>query len=208
LDLYQVEVKAEIPYDHTPIPGVKFTVIEYESTGQLLSSAPTGWQLEAVTDADGYAKVSFTKKKKETSKYYYYAHFDYSSVECPYPNYSIINSPSFIVVNPNEQNSVYLRVLPYASVNWKVENINCYDSQDKMRFKAYNYDERPTDDFQYLAYGSYFLGCGIQTQGMVDNIVSGHQVYQIEVTRNGIINTYIDTFFLQPGVMNDVFLEY
>lgn len=53
--------------------------------------------------------------------------------------------------------------------------------------------------------------CGLLFDGAFDDRLSGLSgriLYQIEVTRNNEVTTYIDTFFLQPGIMNEVFIEY
>lgn len=59
-----------------------------------------------------------------------------------------------------------------------------------------------------LPWSNYFIGCGLIIEHTKNNVLSGRKVYQIEVTRNNVVTTYIDTFFLQPGIMNEVFLEY
>jgi hypothetical protein len=78
-----------------------------------------------------------------------------------------------------------------------------------MRFKAYNFDENPQLNFDVgFPWGNYFEGCDVSIDHTSNHVLVGHQVYQIEVTRNGAVTTYIDTFNLLPNTMNEVFIEY
>ena len=109
----------------------------------------------------------------------------------------------------DDQPDFEVRALPHCGMQFKIENVNCFDSNDKMRFKTFNSDEFPNQSFQYIpVWGNYFNGCGLLFDGTFDDRLSGRILYQIEVTRNNQVTTYIDTFFLQPGVMNEVFIEY
>lgn len=58
--LFKVAVQSEIPYDHTPIPGVKFKVVEYSSGGDQLFGPiePTGFEMQGVTGENTSGKNS------------------------------------------------------------------------------------------------------------------------------------------------------
>ena len=206
------KVKAHIPYSDEPISGVKYTIREYKSKTELTSFGDieyTDFILEGTTDANGNAVISFAPKKN--MKYRYDITFDYSSLHfASYSgSYSLIKAPNYVPLSRNDQRDFEIRVLPKCGMHFKVENVNCLDGNDKMRFKTFNYDEFPTKSFETIyVWGDYFNGCGSFVDYTNNDVLSGHQIYQIEVTRNNLVTTYIDTFFLQPGITNDVFIEY
>ena len=208
----EFKIKAHIPYSDEPISGVKYTIREYKSKKEFISLGEieyTDFILEGTTDANGNAAISFAPKKN--MKYRYDITFDYSSLHfASYSgNYSLIKAPNYVPLSRNGQQDFEIRALPKCSMHFKVENVNCLDGNDKMRFKTFNYDEFPSKSFETIyVWGDYFNGCGSFVDYTNNDVLSGHQIYQIEVTRNNIVTTHIDTFFLQPGITNDVFIEY
>ncbi|WP_343747082.1 hypothetical protein [Fluviicola sp.] len=203
-------IKAHIPYNGEPISGIKYTIREYKfKKGKLGEVEYTDFVLEGMTDANGVASIAFAPRKSKN--YYYDLTFDYSSMQfANYSgSYSLIKAPTYVHLVRNDQQDYEIRALPHCSVHFKVENVNCFDTNDKMRFKTFNYDEFPNQSFEYISvWGNYFNGCGSLFDGVFDDRLSGTLFYQIEVTRNNQVTTYIDTFFLQPGVTNEVFLQY
>lgn len=207
--LFKVAVQCEIPYDHTPIPGVKFKVVEYSSGGDQLfgPSEPTGFEMQGITGENGRAVVAFTKRRKETKNRYYQCFFDYSSVESPYPDYSLINTPQFIDVFANEPKEIYLRLLPKMDINYKIENVNCTGPSDSMRIILRNINEQDYYyDFINNYWSPYFIGCYSEIDNF--NSTSGRYVFKIQVTRNGVLNEYMDTILVAPGVNNNLFINY
>ncbi len=207
----EFKIKAHIPYSNEPISGVKYTIKEYRSKkGGVISEIEyTDFLLEGTTDASGNATISFAPKKN--MKYRYDITFDYSNIHfANYSgNYSLIRVPTYVPLSRKNQQDFEIKALPHCSVHFKIENVNCFDANDKMRFKTFNMDEFPNQSFQYITvWGDYFNGCGVFSDATFEDRLTGRKLYQIEVTRNNVVTTYIDTFFLQPGVMNDVFLEY
>lgn len=205
-------IQAHIPYSGEPISGIKYTIREYRSKKELISFGEiehTDFILEGTTDANGNASVSFAPKKN--MKYHYDITFDYSSLHfASYSgSYSLIKAPNYVPLSRNDQQDFEIRALPLCGAHFKIENINCFDGNDKMRFKMFNCDEFTNQSFQYITvWSNDFNGCGLFGEAINNNVLSGHQIYQIEVTRNNIVTTYIDTFFLQPEIVNDVFIEY
>ena len=204
-------IKAHIPYNDEPISGVKYTIKEYRSKigGKISEVEYTDFILEGTTDVNGNASISFAPRKN--IKYHYDITFDYSNIHfANYSgSYSLIRVPNYVPLSRNDQQDFEIRALPHCSVHFKVENINCFDGNDKMRFKTFNLDEFPNQSFQYIpVWGNYFNGCGLFSDETFNNRLSGRILYQIEVTRNNEVTTYIDTFLLRPGIMNEVFLEY
>ncbi|MCC6700235.1 MAG: hypothetical protein IT221_01855 [Fluviicola sp.] len=207
--LFKVAVQCEIPYDHTPIPGVKFKVVEYSSGGDQLfgPSEPTGFEMQGVTGANGRAVVAFTKRRKETKNRYYQCFFDYSGVQSPYSDYTLINTPQFIDVFANEPKEIYLRLLPKMDINYKIENVNCTGPSDSMRIILRNINEQDYYyDFINNYWSPYAFGCFSNNYQYNGN--AGLHVYKIQVTRNGVLNEYMDTILVAPGVNNNLFINY
>nr|WP_294861679.1 hypothetical protein [uncultured Fluviicola sp.] len=204
-------IKAHIPYSDEPIAGVKYTIKEYRSKkgGKLGEIEYTDFTLEGSTDANGDARIYFAPKKN--LDYMYRIDFDYSNIHFANfaGSYSLINAPSYDLINRQGQRNYEIRALPICGVHYKIENVNCFDANDKMRYKVYHLEEAPNETFETIyTWSNYFDGCEVFGEYINNTSLSGHQIYQIEVTRNNVVTTYTDTFFLQPGVMNDVFLEY
>ena len=206
---FKVAVQCEIPYDHTPIPGVKFKVVEYSSGGDQLfgPSEPTGFEMQGVTGANGRGVVAFTKRRKDTKNKYYQCFFDYSGVQSPYSDYTLINTPQFIDVFANEPKEIYLRLLPKMDINYKIENVNCTGPSDSMRIILRNINEQDYYyDFINNYWSPYFIGCYSEIDNF--NSTSGRYVFKIQVTRNGVLNEYMDTILVAPGVNNNLFINY
>lgn len=208
----EFKIKAHIPYSGEAISGVKYTIKEYKSKNGPSSFADveyTDFIVEGMTDANGNATVSFAPKKN--MKYHYDMTFDYSGLQfANYSgNYSLIKAPNYVPLMRDDQPDFEIRALPHCEAHFKIENVNCFDGNDKMRFKMFNCDEFPNQAFQYITiWSNDFNGCGVFGEATNNSVLSGRQLYQIEVTRNNQVTTYIDTFFLQPGIMNEVFIEY
>ncbi len=205
-------IQAHIPYSGEPISGVKYTIVEYRSkkfSKKLSDIEYTDFKLEGVTNADGWANISFFPKK--CLDYQYIINFDYSNIQfANYSgSYSLINAPSYDIMTRQNQRDYEIRALPHCGMHFKIENVSCFDANDKMRYKTFNCNEFPYKTFETIyVWSNYFEGCGSFVDYTNDNVLSGYHIYQIEVTRNNQVTTYIDTFFLQPGIMNEVFIEY
>jgi hypothetical protein len=207
-------IVATIPYDGTPIPGIKYKIVEYKNKSSIFSTAikteATGWEMTGETNAQGMASGSFDGVFK--SNYNYSIYFDYSSMKLPLSlsDVSIIG-PTFDKLNRSAPiDNVYnFRVLPYTTVKRKFTNTNCFDGNDKMRFKKIYMDESTQQSFDYENFGNYYVGCGIV--GGTDTpfkTLCGRLVRQIEITKNNVTTTYIDTALFLPNVVNEDYIEY
>jgi hypothetical protein len=163
------------------------------------------------TNAQGMASGSFDGVFK--SNYNYSIYFDYSSMKLPLSlsDVSVIG-PTFDKLNRSApiDNMYNIRVLPYTNIVSKVENVNCFDENDKMRYKTLLIDQYSNQNLDYENFGfSFYTGCGIiASNNNPTKVLAGRVVRQFEVTRNNIISTYIDTLFLLPNVLNEDFIEY
>ena len=130
----EFKIKAHIPYNDEPISGVKYTIREYKPKKGILGGAEyTDFILEGMTDANGNATISFAPKKN--MKYRYDIQFDYSGMQfANYSgSYSLIGAPNYEPLSRNDQKDYEIRALPHCSAHFKIENVNCFDPNDKMR---------------------------------------------------------------------------
>jgi hypothetical protein len=208
------DITAVMPHANTSIAGVRYKVVEYKYKSRFGKMngkpTPTGWELNGITD--NYGKASGNFKGELKTNYSYTIYFDYTAMQLPVEitDYSV-KGPAYDLLERGspQSNSYSIRVIPLCNAHFKIENVNCSSNTDSMRYKVYNYDEEPNQSFEYIPWSDYFIGCGVQADYTpTDKVLGGHQVYQIQVSRNGITNTYIDTFNLLPNQMNNVFLEY
>jgi hypothetical protein len=198
-----IHIKAKMPHTGEAIAGIRWRIEETKK------DEPTGWELHGVTDGSGEQMIEFNPKRN--SACYYTIYFNYNYMNVPDGDYEIVRGPHFDPVVRQYmtlENTYDIRILPYTQYHFVIDNVNCVDENDQMRFKAYNYDESPNSSFSYLDYSSPFTGCGVFHEYTNNHVLAGHQVYQIEVTRNGIVNTYIDTFNVLPNTMNEVHILY
>lgn len=202
-------IKAHIPYSDEPIAGVKYTIKEYRSKkgGKLGEIEYTDFTLEGSTDANGDARIYFAPKKN--LDYMYRIYFDYSDIHfANYSgSYSLINAPSFDLINRNNQRDYNIKALPLMQINYKLENVNCLGSADSMRIILRNYDEEYHLDFNYETWSPYAIGC-YSNSHQIDLGLAGRYMYKIQIIRNGLLTEYIDTILIAPGVNDNLFIEY
>nr|WP_294861678.1 hypothetical protein [uncultured Fluviicola sp.] len=196
-------IKAHIPYSDEPIAGVKYTIKEYRSKkgGKLGEIEYTDFELEGSTDANGDARISFAPKKN--LDYMYRIDFDYSNIQfANYSgSYSLINAPSYDLINRNDQRDYEIRALPLIQIQWNFKNLSCFDANDTFKYKSFNLDELPNYNFNNgdpWIEGSSLNDC-VDLTGDYLQRLSGHYVFKWEATRGGLITTGIDTFFVSPG---------
>lgn len=208
-------IYAEMPNTHTPISGLKYRIVEYKEKdklfglGGLSELEETGWEKTGSTGSDGKASGSFKGVLKSNYSYKIFFEFDEMQLPNGITNYEVFGA-SFDVLSRSlpDDNNYTFRILPYTSMHFKVENINCFDANDKIQYKIYNYDESPNLSFETIPWGNPFFGCGVQVENTFDNVLAGHKVCLMEITKNNIVTTKIDTFNLLPNTMNEVILSY
>ncbi len=203
-------IQAHIPYSGEPISGVKYTIVEYRSkkfSKKLSDIEYTDFKLEGVTNANGWANISFFPKKR--SDYQYIINFDYSGIqfESYSGSYSLINAPDYDVMTRRDQRDYTIRALPKMNINYKLENVNCSGASDSMRIILRNVDEDYYVNINNEAWSPYAIGCYSNTH-QIEQGLAGRYVYKIQIKRNGSITEYIDTILIAPGVNDNLFIEY
>jgi hypothetical protein len=200
----QFTIKSHVPYSGEPISGVKYIIREYKPKKGPSSFGDieyTDFKLEGYTNANGLAVISFFPKKN--LDYMYRIDFDYSDIQfsSSSENYSLINAPSYDLIDRDNQRDYEIRALPLMQIRWNFKNLSCFDSNDTFKYKQYNLDELPNYNFNNgdpWIEGSVLNGC-VDLPGDYVQRLSGRYVFKWEATRGGILTTGIDTFFVSPG---------
>lgn len=202
-----VNINAKMAHNNAPVSGINWTLIEskIKSSGFLTSTfEPTGWELSGETDAAGLSADKFHARKN--SKYHYEIYFDYSDMDVPEGTYDIVEGPpTFDIISLQKDNAYDIRILPNMSLNFHYKNTNCFDSNDTFRYKSYNSDEilfvnQGQIDTWPWTESTVFNGCADYSSS--GNKLAGQYIYIWEATRNGIITSGIDTFYVEPGGNN------
>ena len=124
----------------------------------------------------------------------------------PSGDYSIVSGPSsFAHVTRQGPNNYEIRILPKMEVYFHYKNVNCFDGTDKLKFKSFNYDERPNTrqvDVDGWPWNESSLNNGCADNNVSGTTLAGHYIYFWEATRNGIVDTGIDTFYVSPDGNN------
>ena len=114
---------------------------------------------------------------------------------------NLVSQFSLPVTKKKYQN-VNLEFVPYANVKYDFNNINCFDSNDKL--EVY----RDNDYNTYLPGAWTHNGC-VNYQGSYGaKKPMGYYYVHWDVTRNGILESFSDTFYLNEGEMRTYTIDY
>lgn len=198
------KIYAVMAHNGQPVSGIKWKVVEFESKGFSGDIESTGWEKDGQTDDAGISIIEFYPKKN--LNYQYDIYFDYSSMNVPGGDYSVVLGPSdFAHVTHQGPNDYDIRILPKMDVQIHYKNINCFDSNDSFKHKSINLDENPYITVQDI--NNLNLVANNLNQGCTDRWGggywhAGHYIYRWEATRGGITTSGIDTFYVAPGENN------
>lgn len=186
------------------LSGVHVSIVEQEDVTkafQVESKYETKVIWEGVTDADGKASYSFNAMKKDKFTYWQSADVNYIQGN----NRKLLKQPDFQeesknVVNNNE----YTFTVP-ASFVGHYKNVNCLNNNDRFRFrfsKKYN-----STSFGWSNWSQDQFGCYELTYNY-SGAYEDYLIYEYEVERNGILNTYLDTFYINPNFVDTLKIYY
>ncbi len=206
-DPVYVSMRAVQAHSDTPVEGIKWTIQEFKGTGAIVSwnVEPTDFKLTGQTDANGISIIELHPKKDKD--YSYSISFDYTTMKVPSGDYSIVFGPTtFANLVRESPNHYEIRILPKMDVQVHYKNMNCFDANDSFKHISLNLDESPNMTLQDL--NNLGLSLNNFNQGCADywgggTMLAGRIVYKWEATRNGVVDTGIDTFYVSPGV-NDL----
>ena len=200
-DVTTVKIKAHLPHDGTPIPGIKWKIIETKLEGYFEPAKATGWEIEGETNGLGIADIKFNCKRN--SDYQYTIYFDFDDLNLPTGTYVKTGGPTFANLDRNAHTNYEIRMLPKMDIQWNFKNLNCTGTTDTFKYRSINYDEHNNNalsDFMWHE-GPELNGCVDVTGPLIERL-AGHYAFEWEATRNGITETGIDTFYVAPGVNN------
>lgn len=208
------DITAVMPHNDTPVPGVKYRIVEYKYKTRFGKpfgdQIPTGWELTGVTDSQGKASGSFKGVLK--TNYDYFIYFDYGSIVLPQGISEVeVMGPQYDQLNRSSpgDNSYAVRVLPYMMTKFNFTNLSCHDIQDIFRYKKLNLDEYPYQDIDNNAWleGAELNGC-VNIQGDYLSRLAGHYAIKWEAIRGGVQTTGCDTFYVAPGGNDQIDIEW
>lgn len=200
-----VQISVTMAHTNTPIGGSMYRLVELKSKGiGGFDIEETGYGVSGIVGPDG--KASFSLKTKASNGYDMY--FDHSTMNVPSGDYEIVQGPTGFAgnINENGENVYEIRILPKMAVQFNFKNENCSGSTDTFRYKSFNIDEEPhlnqnqIDSRPWLE-GSSLNGC-VDFVGPFAIRLAGHYVFYWEASRNGILDTGIDTFYVSPDGNN------
>ncbi len=141
-DPIYVTMNAILAHNNQPVSGIKWTITETKSKGFSGKTEKTDWERNGQTDASGISNIEFYPKKN--LDYQYDIYFDYSTMNVPSGDYSIVLGPSdFAHVTHQGPNNYDIRILPKMDVQVHYKNVNCYDGNDSFKHKSINLEENP-----------------------------------------------------------------
>jgi len=193
-----IDITCQNPVDGSAFPGVVFKIYEVKdkfsiglSTNQKKELIYTG-----TTDITGKANYEFDAIKN--SKYSYEIFFDYSNMDVPDGEYYLNKTRDFDYLKKNETNMFDFDILPYFSFVQHIKNINCFDSNDKMRFRMKQLFTNGTPEWSFwdTLEQAYFHDCTDEINNLYKPQDIYIYIYEVESTKNGVISTYIDTFYM------------
>jgi len=185
--------------------GVKVSILQEKNTSEgFNSSSETEVVWEGVTDADGKASYSF--KAYNSTKYSYWETVDKSFLQNP--SIKILQKAEFVPLDKNEVNDIeYLYTIP-ASFVFDVKNVNCFDENDRFRYRRnWVYGSQYTDQFGWTNWSQDQFGC-YELISNYSNYYNDILITQYEVERNGVLNTYMDTFYITPNFIDTLKIYY
>jgi len=209
-----VTIRCVTPHNGEGVAGCKFIIYEVKSkkdfsvTGNIDGDVTNTYS--GITDQNGNATIRFHYMRK--NKYQYKLAYDYSGIQQPngMNDIEIVTPLGWAShLDKNQfQYSFTFNVVGFCGIHKKVTNVNCVSSSDQMKYDVYCLSQFEGESNPGP---SIYYGCGVvidETTPTVDFMKTGIYVYKTFVTRSGETHIQYDTFNLQPGVMNEIFIEY
>ena len=195
-ELTTVDFHIYNPVSGEAMTGVKVAVYELKDVTPTLSILSDSkydsnkiW--EGVTDA--YGKASHTFKTYKKDKYTYWHSVDENAVKGG--NRKLLSQPEYAPLQKEKVNKVeYTYTVPAKFVS-HFKNINCTGETNRFKFRVKRM-------YNTILFG--WTNWSLDQFGCYDNITNHNNSYndyfitEYEVERNGVTNTYLDTFYINP----------
>ena len=181
-----VDINIINPVTKTGYENVTFSI--FEANSSIFGSGKTTMIYSGKTDVNGKTYYKFDVNKNHRD---YTITFDYSKMLVPENDYDFSYARDNEIITRGAVNNFNFEILPYFSY---IKNINCFDENDKMRFRTKHLFSQGTPEWSFwdTLDQSYSYGCKD-----VSHLLYKPQdiyIYEVESTKNGILSTYIDTF--------------
>ena len=201
-DTLTVDITVENPIDHTPFPGVIYSIYEVKDLFSVGLSSNQKKELiyTGETDANGKAYYEFDAIKN--AKFNYEIYFDYSEMDVPEGEYYLNKTRDFDYLKKNEDNVYKFDVLPYSESYTHVKNIDCQNFNDKMRYRLkYLYTGSGNWTKWQSPYAEdFFYGC-YENQYAINKNPTDKVIYEMQIIKNGVTTTVVDTFYRAPNTL-------
>ena len=196
------------PVTNTPYVGVpvRLSLIDYGNN----SGVESGVIFEGVTNSQG--RVSYTFKAYESATFTYWGEIDLNYFHATGQEYATLKQPSPGEFNKNELNELRYEIVPYAQYFVHTKNIDCQGEGDKMRLRRrYIYTYTPSNFGNWSPNpnisSGFYEGCHENFNGPITG-VSDSVIYEIEVTKNGITQTFLEKFYIGPEQVDTIKIYY
>jgi len=194
------------PISGEGLSGVKVQVIQQEDvTGsfQVESEYESTVIWEGYTDVNGKASYSFNAMKKDKFTYWQSADINYIQEN----NRKLLKQPDFQEEGKHSVNNNEYKYTVPASFVWHIKNVNCFDETDRFRSRrSWVYHTQYTDESGWTNWSQNQFGCYELVSDY--NYYSDIVITEYEVERNGILNTYLDTFYINPNYVDTLKIYY
>ena len=191
------------PISGEGLAGVPVRVIEQEDVSgafQVSSEYKSTVIWEGITDQNGRASYTFNAKKKDKFTYWQSADIGYITAN----NRKLLKQAEFQEEKKNAVNeNEYTYTVP-ATYVLLIKNVNCLSQNDRFRYRVdwlYNTGLVGWSNWSLDQFGCY--------ESL--NVTTGfndYLIYEYEVERNGITNTYLDTFYINPNSVDTLKIFY
>lgn len=195
------------PVTNAPYVNMKVGLILETNKGGAKSE--TVWKGE--TNSAGIAEYTFNAFKN--GKYSYVETVNLSSLGSNGFDYAVINRPGPQALKKDEINVRKYNIIPYADFIIHIKNIDCQNSDDKMRFRSNSlYSEPHNNDFSnwsphQTATSGYYEGCYEYVTDVL-NLPSDTILYEMEFTKNGVTEVVYKKFYVGPEKLDTIKLYY
>lgn len=144
---------------------------------------------------DGIYHFGFKANKNQT--YWAEASFDLLK-------YHIVNFSNYVSINNGTSNYASFELVPYGSLKLDIQNLACFDTNDKLIFKRVNLLV-PNDNTDW---STERMGCYSYQSSHFFEVPIGSHEYIWQVTKNGITNTYSQVVEVNEGDYKTVCIYY
>ncbi|MCO5258628.1 MAG: hypothetical protein M9916_00595 [Crocinitomicaceae bacterium] len=157
---------------------------------------------EGKTDANGKASCSF--KTFKSDKYTYWHSVDEDAIQVG--GNKILTRAEYGPLQNEKINKIEYTYTVPALFMLQFKNVNCWDTNDRFKIRyrwMYNSNQFGWSNWSQDQFGCYDSGVSGKWNSYNDFFIC-----QYEVERNGVLNTYIDTFYINPDYVDTLKIYY